>query len=74
MEMGYKYFASVYGCGTYSNGGFDSGTACAVTSQPAADGVLQPTGTDILFGLAGGFLLVVLAVALFIGARRKSRR
>lgn len=76
MEVIYKTFAAVYGCGTYGGGSFDTGTACAATSttSPADGGSLPPTGTSIIYGLAGGILLIVVAIVLLVSARQKKRK
>lgn len=74
--MIYRNFGAAYGCGSYGGGNFNAGTACTSTSTtpPADGGSLPPTGTSIVYGLAGGILLIVIALVLLVSARRKGRK
>jgi LPXTG-motif cell wall-anchored protein len=36
--------------------------------------MLPATGQNIIYGLVGGILLVVIAIALFVSSRRKNRK
>jgi len=71
MIISYKQFAATYGQGTYGGGQFSTGTSTSTTSD---NGVLPSTGTNIVLGLVGGVLLIVIAIALFVGSRRKRRK
>lgn len=69
MIISYKQFAATYGSGSYGGGNYSTGTSTA----PAPGGTLSPTGTNIMFGLVGGVLLIVIAVVLFITVRRRRK-
>lgn len=77
MILGIKQFAVTYGCGTYGSGSYDSNTTCTTTTDGGSNnnnGTLPATGQNIIYGLAGGILLIAIAVALFVSSRRKNRK
>jgi LPXTG-motif cell wall-anchored protein len=75
MILGIKQFAVTYGCGTYGSGSYDTNTVCSTTTSSSNNsGSLPATGQNIIYGLVGGILLIAIAVALFISARRNKRK
>lgn len=68
MITPYKQFAAAYGTGTYGSSTYQS-----TSSNPAGNGTLPATGTNIMFGLVGGVLLIVIAIALFVAARKNRK-
>lgn len=60
------YLAAEYNCGTYGSGSYDDERSCSDIM-----GGLANTGTDVIIGIAGGLLLIGLAVYLIVRNRKK---
>ncbi len=60
------YLAAEYNCGTYGSGNFNDERSC-----DAIMGGLANTGTDVVIGIAGGLVLIGLAIYLFVRNRKK---
>lgn len=65
--MTYNLFAAAYGESSYGGDVYN-----ATTSTDG--GTLPATGTNMVVGLVGGVLLIVIAVVLFISLRRKKNK
>lgn len=71
MTTTYELFAAAYGQSTYGGDVYNSTTSTGTSTD---GGTLPATGTNMVLGLAGGVLLIVIAVVLFITARRKKNK
>lgn len=76
MVISINQFAAVYGCGAYSAGNYSTNATCTTTTGngSTSGGTLPSTGENIIYGLVGGTLLIVLAIVLFVSSRRKNRK
>lgn len=70
MYTFYTKFAADYNCGAYGAGAYDSRQACATTDS----GSLADTGTNVIVGITGGSLLIIVAVAILFTTRRKKNK
>lgn len=65
--------AAQYDCGAYGTSTYNNSQVCG-TSTTAATGPLSNTGFDVVAPLAGGALLMVAAVVLFVRNARRNKQ
>jgi LPXTG-motif cell wall-anchored protein len=79
MPYTYTLFAATYNCGSYGAGSYNTnGNTCTTGTSSApgsssGSGGLANTGQSILFPIAGGILLIAVAIALLIHTVRRKK-
>ena len=71
MNVFYKQFGAGYNCDAYGAGAYSSDQVCGTSTDA---GGLANTGPDVIVGVTGGVLLIVVAAVLLIRTRRKARK
>lgn len=71
MSVFYKQFGAEYNCDAYGAGAYDSDQVCGTSTDA---GGLANTGTNVIAGVTGGALLIVVAVVLLVRTRHKARK
>jgi LPXTG-motif cell wall-anchored protein len=69
------FFAATYNCGSYGAGSYNtSGSECTTNSSSSSgSGGLANTGQSIFLPIAGGVLLIVVAITLLVYTIRRKK-